>query len=463
MRSKNAIPSGKSIITHEMPSNSFASFNINKQTSFRETYISASSTNGNNIAYNNLNNLNYSSLTSSLTKPANNESESKDTIPLPLRIARKDIKGIGNKINLSKSRSNRSSSMSNSKSINCSKGSNLVKNKLLTFDENKEVVVRSLNPKDEKDDVEMEIDEDKVSLINRSSVERQVSRHDMDVDMEAAKPQTDQERLDYFHGVLMKNHRESLLQAEKHTFQDPLEVSEYVSEICNHMKNTEFDFIAKPGYMKNQPDINEKMRAILIDWLVEVHLKFKLYPETLYLTVNLIDRYLEKEEVLRQHLQLVGVTSMLIASKYEEIYAPEVRDFVYITDKAYTKEEILDMEYKMLTKMEFNVTAPSSYRFLERFYKVCSEADEKVFNLSRYLIELSLVEYRMLKHHPSMLASAALFLSLKILKKEHARWTDELKEVTRFTEPQIKHWAKDLCILLQNIETWSLKAVKTNI
>jgi len=136
------------------------------------------------------------------------------------------------------------------------------------------------------------------------------------------------------------------------------------------MKNTEFDFIAKPGYMKNQSDINEKMRAILIDWLVEVHLKFKLYPETLYLTVNLIDRYLEKEEVLRQHLQLVGVTSMLIASKYEEIYAPEVRDFVYITDKAYTKEEILEMEGRILTKIEFNVTTPSSYRFLERFCKV---------------------------------------------------------------------------------------------
>lgn len=136
----------------------------------------------------------------------------------------------------------------------------------------------------------------------------------------------------------------------------------------------------------------------------------------MYLTVNLIDRYLEKEVLSRQQLQLVGVTAMLIASKYEEIYAPEVRDFVYITDKAYTKEEILAMEYKMLTTMNFNITTPSSYRFLERIYKLCPEADERVFNLSRYLIELSLVEYRMLKHHPSMLASAALFLSMKILK-----------------------------------------------
>lgn len=86
------------------------------------------------------------------------------------------------------------------------------------------------------------------------------------------------------------------------------------------------------------------MRAILIDWLIEVHLKFKLLPETLFLTINLIDRYLEKQIIPRTKLQLIGVTSMLISSKYEEIYAPEVRDFVYITDKAYTKEEILAME-----------------------------------------------------------------------------------------------------------------------
>ena len=93
-----------------------------------------------------------------------------------------------------------------------------------------------------------------------------------------------------------------------------------------------------------QTDIHEKMRAILVDWLVDVHYKFKLVPETLYLTINLIDRYLQKEPVTRQQLQLVGVTAMLIASKYEEIYAPIVKDFVYITDNAYTKEEILSME-----------------------------------------------------------------------------------------------------------------------
>ena len=124
-----------------------------------------------------------------------------------------------------------------------------------------------------------------------------------------------------------------------------------MNEICEHMIRTENEYLPTPGYMRTQEDINERMRGILIDWLLEVHLKFKLVPETLYLTVNLIDRYLELEPVKRDKLQLVGVTAMLIACKYEEIYAPEVNDFVYITDNAYSKKEIQDMEYIMLKKI----------------------------------------------------------------------------------------------------------------
>lgn len=90
------------------------------------------------------------------------------------------------------------------------------------------------------------------------------------------------------------------------------------------------------------------MRSILIDWLIDVHLKFKLLPETLFLTINLIDRYLSKNAILRSKLQLVGVSSLFIACKYEEIYAPELKDFVYVCDHAYNKEEILEMEGRIL-------------------------------------------------------------------------------------------------------------------
>jgi len=124
---------------------------------------------------------------------------------------------------------------------------------------------------------------------------------------------------------------------------DPLCATEYVHDMYSLFREKEPSTSVRPVYMENQPHINERMRSILVDWLVEVHLKFKLVPETLYLTVNLIDRYLEREEVSRPKLQLVGVTSLLIASKYEEIYPPELRDLVYICDRAYTRSDVSTM------------------------------------------------------------------------------------------------------------------------
>lgn len=162
---------------------------------------------------------------------------------------------------------------------------------------------------------------------------------------------------------------------------DVLTVPEYVDEIFENEKArekiTQESGKKKPNqprkfwmpnskYMLNQPDINEKMRRILVDWLLKVHGKFKLLPETLYLTINIIDRYLSSEKVTRKVLQLIGVTAMHIACKYEEIYPPEASDFVYITDNAYSKKELLDTEYKILKILNFNLTFVSAYRHLER-------------------------------------------------------------------------------------------------
>lgn len=202
------------------------------------------------------------------------------------------------------------------------------------------------------------------------------------------------------------------------------------------MLKTESNFLPKLGYMKLQPDVNDRMRGILVDWLIEVHLKFKLVPETLYLTVNLIDRYLEIEQVKRDKLQLVGVTAMLIACKYEEIYPPEVKDFVYITDNAYTKQEIQDMEYLMLKKFDFNVTVISSFRFLERFNKL-SQDSESMFYLAQYMLELALVEYKMIKYKPSMLASGAIYLAHKIMNKPEA-WPLKVEQYSGLKEKDVR-------------------------
>jgi hypothetical protein len=238
---------------------------------------------------------------------------------------------------------------------------------------------------------------------------------------------------------------------------NPQICEEYMSEIFQHLKEIEFQFLSNPHYMKSQTDINEKMRSILIDWLVEVHLKFKLLPETLFLTVNLVDRYLYLKPILRMKLQLVGVTAMLIACKYEEIYAPEVRDFVYITDKAYNKEEILKMENDMLATLEYNITTPSSFRFLE-VYNYYIKLDETSMMFARYLLELFLIDYKMIKHNPSLIAAATVYITMKISKKTDF---NRVSQLTLYTEEQLREVATDICLVIENAEkSSSLQAVK---
>lgn len=208
---------------------------------------------------------------------------------------------------------------------------------------------------------------------------------------------------------------------------------------------------------KVQKDINEKMRGILIDWLVDVHLKFKLVPETLYMTVNLIDRYLSLFAVPRTKLQLVGVASMFIASKYEEIYPPELKDFAYVTDKAYTTAEILDMEGKILCALNFKLPHTSSYRFFERYSRVCG-FDEKFHSMGRYLLELCLIEYKIQKYKPSLLACAAVYLTNKLYKKEG--WSETMVRNTEYAEQELRTCAKEMCVLLHNSPKSSLQAVR---
>ena len=190
------------------------------------------------------------------------------------------------------------------------------------------------------------------------------------------------------------------------------EVDEYFPEICNEIFANEEKYLVNPNYMSNQSDINSRMRAILIDWLIDVHLKYKLLPQTMYIAVNLIDRYLEKNETNRIKLQLVGITAMFIACKYEEIYPPEIKDFVYITDGAYVKNDVLHMEIKMLKSLGFNVTFPTQWSILE-IYKKRLNLDNKTFKLAWFLMELCLIDYKSLKFKMSYMAASALLIAAK--------------------------------------------------
>ncbi|XWS65294.1 hypothetical protein CRYUN_Cryun05aG0080800 [Craigia yunnanensis] len=190
---------------------------------------------------------------------------------------------------------------------------------------------------------------------------------------------------------IAKEPKEEIVDIDAADANNDLAGVEYVDDIYKFYKSAQNE--SRPhDYMHLQTDINEKMRAILIDWLIDVHQKFELSPEALYLTINLIDRFLSVKIVPRRELQLLGMSAMLIATKYEEIWPPEVNDLVCIADRAYTHEQILIMEKTILGRLEWTLTVPTPFVFLARFIKA-SIPDEKVRILLPFLVNRVLFLY----------------------------------------------------------------------
>ncbi len=151
--------------------------------------------------------------------------------------------------------------------------------------------------------------------------------------------------------------------------------------------------MVRPNYMSRQGEINEKMRATVINWLIEVHHRFKLLPATLFSAVKLMDIYLSRNSIPENILQLLIVACILIACKYEEIFSPEIMDFVCILDSTFEKEDIIALEYNILKRLKFNVTHHTSYRFFE-ILTVKFGFDLEILYYGSYLLELTLLDVR---------------------------------------------------------------------
>lgn len=235
-------------------------------------------------------------------------------------------------------------------------------------------------------------------------------------------------------------------------------VAEYAPEIFQLLLKEEPKYLPRHNYMDLQKDINAKMRAILMDWLVEVHMKYRLRDETLHLTVTTIDRYLTRMPVLRKRLQLVGVVAMFIAAKFEEINPPGVGDYEYITDNAYTKEDILVMECQMLTTLNFQIVIPTVAHFMDPLQRMngCDDAHKEFV---RYLCELALLEIRMIKYTPSHLVSAAMLLSNELFGRM-IPWPSLLHESTQHTEEDLRPCVQELRDLLDQAPAHWLQAVR---
>ncbi|KAG8660086.1 G2/mitotic-specific cyclin-2 isoform X2 [Manihot esculenta] len=238
---------------------------------------------------------------------------------------------------------------------------------------------------------------------------------------------------------------------------NPLAVVDYVEDMYAYYRKMESFSCVSPNLMAQQFDINEKMRAILVDWLIEVHDKFELMKETLFLTINLIDRFLSQQTVVRKKLQLVGLVALLLACKYEEVSVPVVGDLILISDKAYTRKEVLEMENLMLNRLQFNMSLPTPYVFVQRFLKA-AQCDKKIELLSFFLVELSIVEYEMLKFPPSLLAAAAIYTA-QCTVYGFKQWSRTSEWHSNYSEDQLLECSRLMVSFHQKAGTGKLTAV----
>ncbi|KAI0023570.1 cyclin-like protein [Xylariomycetidae sp. FL0641] len=212
-------------------------------------------------------------------------------------------------------------------------------------------------------------------------------------------------------------------------------VSEYGDEIFQYMRDLETDLLPNAHYMDIQTEIQWSMRAVMMDWVVQVHARFNLLPETLFLTVNYIDRFLSYKVVSLGKLQLVGATAILVASKYEEITSPSIQEIVYMVDGGYTPDEILKAERFMLSMLNFELGWPGPMSFLRRI----SKADDyhlETRTLAKYFIEVTIMDERFVASPPSYIAAGSHCLSRLILGR--GDWSPAHVHYSGYTLAQLK-------------------------
>ncbi|KAJ7695488.1 cyclin-like protein [Mycena rosella] len=212
---------------------------------------------------------------------------------------------------------------------------------------------------------------------------------------------------------------------------DPVMVSEYVVDIFNYLKQIELTTMPNPNYMASQTELAWKMRGVLNDWLIQLHVRFRLLPETLFLCVNIIDRFLSARVVSLAKLQLVGVTCMFIAAKFEEVVAPSVTQFLECADSSYTEAEILQAERYVLKTLDWNLSYPNPVHYLRRVSKA-DDYNLKARTLGKYLLEIGCLEWRLIAAPPSLLAAAAIWLARMALGEEN--WTPNLAHYSSYPE-----------------------------
>ncbi|KAJ2507203.1 B-type cyclin, partial [Coemansia sp. RSA 2052] len=197
-------------------------------------------------------------------------------------------------------------------------------------------------------------------------------------------------------------------------------VPEFSDDIFGYMRELEVRLMPNPRYMALQASLTWSTRAVLVEWIVQVHERFDLLPESLYLAVNCVDRFLSAKEIAVSKLQLVGAVCLLLASKYEEIHVPSVKDIEFMVEGNYKAAEILQAERYVLRMLGFDMGWPGPLSFLRRISKA-DTYDPTTRTLAKYLMEVTLMDERFIAVPCSKVAAIAHYLAMRFLDK--GPWT----------------------------------------
>ena len=202
------------------------------------------------------------------------------------------------------------------------------------------------------------------------------------------------------------------------------------------------------------------MRAILVDWLVEVQYKENFKIETLYQSIWIIDSYLSFEIIEMPKLQLLGVTALLISCKFNEIYYPNLEEFIRITDNIYKKCELLKMEKEILKVLEFQIFSPTSIQFYQIISKIFN-FDEKQDYFGKYFLESSLIDYDMISFSPSIIAISCAYIVMKYFKLKNYKYLYRINPYfdNEFMKNLVQELARNLCFLVKNLSKSNLRAI----
>jgi len=237
-------------------------------------------------------------------------------------------------------------------------------------------------------------------------------------------------------------------QANERPARIPFNGYEHANDIYFWCRREEAVFYPKTNYMARQAEINEHMRVILVDWLIDVHVRFRLQTETLHIAVNVTDRFLARKQIRRNEMQLLGVTSMVIAAKYQEIYPPTIEDFVYMTDDACSKAQVILMEEHVLRELDFSINFPTPNYFLEVFTRAIGVPDQPhVISGAGFLIDLAILMHQEQTFLPSTIALSALKLTFT-----------RMQSIRRFGSQPVAAWMSQLDTMITR-ENFPIKDV----